>query len=111
MIPVAAPAARRDRRPVPGTSAFDRTNPVVYLGTLAGVRKARARDGALIAPVDLDPELVKWPVEDLSVLLVADPDRAVEAARVAGVMIRDGATLVAVVSEDGPLSFHKRGDT
>lgn len=108
MSPTTVPPARRDRRPVPGSSAFDRTNPFVYLGTRAGVRKSRARDGALIAPLDMDPELMQWPVAGLSVLLVADEEHKAMAARVAGVMIRDGATLVSVVADTGPISFHRQ---
>jgi hypothetical protein len=88
---------RRNRRPVPGAMSFDQTNPVIYMGTLEGVQKAQKRAGSLVAPLDLDPELLAWPVLQLSVLLVTDAEHAVEAARLAGVLIRDGAQLVVVV--------------
>jgi hypothetical protein len=100
------PPLRFNRRPVPGATAFDKTNPFIYLGSAAGVKKARARPGSLIAPIDIDPELLKWPVQGLSVLLVADEEQRISAARLAGILIRDGATLVACVSDAGPLSFH-----
>lgn len=89
--------ARRARRPVPGSMSFDRSNPHIYLGTLAGARKAKARTGSLVAPLDLDPETVSWPVQDLDVLLVSDPDHAVESARLAGALLRDGARMIVVV--------------
>lgn len=101
---------RHNRRPIPGGGGLDRENPFIYVGDLPGVRKARARAGSLIAPIDADPELFRWPVEGLSVTVVGEPEMRVFCARLASVLIRDGAELVACVSEDGPLSFHKRGE-
>lgn len=93
----ATTTARRQRRPVPGSMSFDRGNPHVYLGTLSGARKHRSRPGSLLAPLDLDPETVSWPVADLDVLLVTEPDYAAEAARLAGTLLRDGASTVVIV--------------
>jgi hypothetical protein len=103
-----APRPRFDRRPIPGTALFDRSNPFIYVGNANGMRKHRARPGSLVAPIDADPELFKWPVQGLSVLVVADEELKVFAARLAGVLVRDGADLVACVSETGPLSYHRR---
>lgn len=88
---------RRDRRAVPGSSSFDASNPVIYLGTVSGARKARARDGSLVAPLDIDFELLEWPVRGLDVLLVSEPDHTVDSSRLAGVLVRDGARSVIVV--------------
>lgn len=96
MIQQSAPM-RRNRRPVPGAASFDKTNPIIYLGTVAGAKKARARTGTLIAPLDIDPELLSWPVLGLSILLVTEPEYAVQSARLAGVLCREGAELVVVV--------------
>ena len=101
---------RHNRRPIPGSATADRENLFVYVGDLHGVRKHRARQGSLLAPLDADPELFRWPVEGLSVTVVAPPDLRVLAARLASVLIRDGAPLVACVSEEGPLSFHVQGE-
>lgn len=107
----APPPLRHNRRPVPGAASFDRENGFVYVGSKDGVRKARARRGALLAPIDVDPELLRWPVSGVPVLVVTDDDLATFAARLAGVLVRDGATMVAVVSESGPLSFHREAST
>lgn len=101
---------RHNRRPIPGTAVFDRENPYIYVGDVGGMRKHRARPGSLVAPIDADPELFRWPVDGSHVTVVASEDMAVFAARLASVLIRDGAQLVACVSEAGPLSFHKRGE-
>ena len=101
---------RHNRRQIPGSGAFDRSNPFIYVGDITGARKARSRPGSLLAPIDADPELFKWPVEGLSVLVVATEQMRTFAARLAGVLIKDGAELVACVSEDGPLSFHRKGE-
>lgn len=90
---------RRNRRPVPGAASFDQSNPFIYLGTIAGVKKARARTGALVAPLDADPELFAWPVQGLWVLLVSEPDCKELAARLAGILLREGAERVIVVGE------------
>lgn len=102
------PRLRYNRRPIPGTALFDRANPFIYVGNAEGVRKARARPGSLVAPIDVDPELFKWPVQDAHVLVVASEELATFAARLAGVLLADGAYMVACVSETGPLSFHGR---
>lgn len=110
MNPAIQQRPRADRRAVPGSAAFDASNPFIYLGTRAGTKKALARAGALIAPIDADPETLRWPVAGLYVLLVTDADdeRKRQASTLAGVLIRDGANLVSVVCPDGPVSFHRR---
>jgi hypothetical protein len=100
-MPYSAVASRRDRRAVPGSAVFDRSNPIVYIGTIDGARKHRARPGSLVAPLDIDPELFIWPVADAAgVLLVSDPDTKELATRVASCMLRDGARMVAIVGAE-----------
>lgn len=101
---------RHNRRPIPGTAVADRDNLFIYVGDLDGVRKHKSRPGSLLAPIDADPELFRWPVDGASVTVVASQQMRVFAARLASVLIRDGAQLVACLSESGPLSFHKRGE-
>jgi hypothetical protein len=107
MFPAPVPL-RFNRRPIPGAGAFDHGNPHIYLGTAAGVKKHRKRPGSLLAPIDADPELFKWPVSGESVTLVIDDDQRERGRRLASVLVRDGAELVCCVSEAGLVSIHKK---
>lgn len=107
MMDVGGAALRRGRRPVPGSAVFDKSNPVIYMGTVKGARKARARPGSLLVPMDIDPELLAWPVQDLDVLLVADSGERKSATPVAAILLRNGARMVAIVGGQEPASIHR----
>lgn len=94
--PVYNPTAPR-LRPFPGARAWDRSNPWVYLGTLAGTKLARARRGALVAPLDADPMSFTWPAHGLEITLIGDDTKRELSLRVARALLRDGAKLVACV--------------
>lgn len=102
---------------MPGYRQFDRTDPRIWVGTREGVRRhrnwKRGRAG-LIAPLDLDPASVRWPVHDLEVVVVyVNDDQAQFAARLAGCLVRDGAGVVLVLGTDSGriLSRHVKLDT
>ena len=93
--------ANQNRRPAPDADAFDRANPWIFVGTLDGLRRARARRGSLVAPLDLDPASVVWPVNGLSAVLVLTTDAKADfSARLAGCLVRDGAEVVLVIGTD-----------
>ena len=93
-------------RPFPGGRSLDHANPYIYLGSIKGVRKARARRGSLVCPLDMDPLAFQWPVVGLQVLVVTDADKTPMAVRLAQALIRDGARLVVCVADDGWTSHH-----
>jgi hypothetical protein len=99
----------RNRRPVPGYLAFNRENPWIFLGTRFGVKAAKSKPGCLVAPLDLDPGSVEWPVRDLDVVLViSQDDKVQESALLARALINDGAKVVVCVGERGILSRHQK---
>lgn len=99
----------RERRPVPGSQGWDRGSGWIVLGTRRGVKWAKSKPGCLIAPLDLDPASVTWPMNGAgAVIVIAQNDRAQEAARLAGCLLRDGAGVVLVLGEDGLLSRHQK---
>lgn len=85
-------------RPFPGGRSLDRSNPWIYVASVQGTRKAKARRGALICPTDVDPMAFRWPVDGLGVMVVTDDDKTDQARRLARALIRDGANLVACVA-------------
>lgn len=96
---------------MPGSAGFNRRNPWVFVGTLNGVRRSRNKKGSLVAPLDLDPASVVWPVKDLEAVLVLTTDAQAQfAARLAGCLTRDGAAVVLVLGTDSGrmLSRHQR---
>lgn len=106
MIPT---SGNQQRRKVPGFHAFNRDDPWIYLGTRALAKMARSKRGSMVAPMDLDPASVWWPVEGIPVVLVIGADdKAQEAARLAGCLTRDGAQVVLCLGERGLLSRHQR---
>lgn len=84
-------------RDFPGGRALDRSNPVIYMGSIAGVKKCRARRGAIVCPLDIDPLAFRWPVEGLSVAVIGDDGREDAAERLNLALIRDRAKLVVLV--------------
>jgi hypothetical protein len=91
----------RYRRPLPGASQFDRANPWCFVGTRAGIMRSRNRRGALVAPVDADPQTFEWPVKGLSVFVVNDAGPEQAGNKIGEAMIRDGAELVVVSTMKG----------
>lgn len=94
--PVYNPTAPR-LRPFPGARSWDTSNPWIYLGTIAGVQKARSRRGSIVAPLDADPMSFSWPARGLSITVIGDDAKSYESLRVVQALIRDGASLVACV--------------
>lgn len=91
----------RARRAMPGSASFNRRNPWIFVGTLNGVRRARGKPGSLVAPLDLDPASVIWPVTDLEVVVVITTDAQRQfAARLGGCLVRDGARVALVLGSD-----------
>lgn len=107
MTPSAAPAAR-DRRPVPGGRSFDAFSgpATVVAGTRAGIQRyGRFPQNFLIAPTDLDPGSLTWPVKGAELCLLsmgADKDFIL---RLTQAMLADGAKLIVQIT-DGVASFH-----
>ena len=108
----------RDRRPVPGSLAWN-IGPGggwIVLGTRKGINWAKDKPGCLIAPLDVDPNAVLWPIQRLPrderlgacVMLLAETARSQEAAKLAGALLRDGADVVWCVMLDGGHSRHQR---
>lgn len=108
--PVYNPTAPR-LRPFPGARAWNTTNPWVYVGTIAGVQKARSKPGSLVCPLDADPLSFTWPARGLQVTVVGEEAKWSETIRLAQALIRDGAQLVACVSREGRFSFHSQHPT
>ncbi len=105
--PVTYNATGARLRPFPGARGWDTTNPWIYMGSIAGVKRARQRRGCLICPNDIDPLAFEWPVSGIyGVLVLTDADKRDRAARLLQALIRDGAEMVACVSEDGLCTFH-----
>lgn len=100
--------ARFNRRPVPGSVKFDRSNPFVFVGDMLGTKLHRRRPGSLLAPLDADPELWRWPVDGLEVTLVSDVTSRSFANRVVTMLMRDGARLVAACDPESPARITKR---
>lgn len=95
-------------RAFPGGRSLDRSNPIIYLGTIAGVKKARKRKGSLICPLDADPLAFEWPVAGLSVCVIADDGKEAEAKRLALALMRDKAELTVVVFGPSGNSLYRR---
>jgi hypothetical protein len=94
-------------RPFPGTASWIRDNLWIFMGTVRGVRQARQRKGAGICPIDIDPFAFRWPVQGLfGVLVRVDEDRRELALRLVQAMLRDGAEMVCVLSDDAKTTFH-----
>lgn len=106
----------RDRRKVPGFHAFNAGNPIIVLGTRAGMSFAKTKRGALIAPIDLDPNSVEWPMQSIEpdaklgrcIVVIAKGDVREFAARLAGALLRDGADRVLCIYDKGS-THHQRG--
>lgn len=103
-----ATATRFNRRMIPGAMTFDRSNPTVCIGDTLGAAIHRRRPGTLIAPIDVDPELWRWPVNDLEVTVIGSADTRAFADRVASMLMRDGAKLVAVCDPESFARIWKR---
>jgi hypothetical protein len=84
-------------RPFPGARAWDTSNPWLFLGTIAGAKRARARRGSLVCPLDADPMSFSWPAAGLSIMVVGDDQKIQESMRLTRALLRDGARLVACV--------------
>lgn len=99
-------------RPFPGARAWDTTNPWVYLGTMQGVKKARAKRGSLVAPIDADPLAFTWPSRGLQITVIGDDAKDQEGMRVVRALMRDGAALVVYIrSPSGHSTIHKQQPT
>lgn len=100
--------AARDRRPVPGGRAFNAFSGPAFV--VCGTRKGVKRYGHeplhfLVAPLDLDPGSLSWPVKDAQLVMMtmgADKDFVL---RLTQALLADGAKLVVQVT-DGKASFH-----
>lgn len=99
---------RWNRRTIPGAAMLNRANPWVFIGDVHGLKKAARRPGSLVAPIDVDPELFRWPVADLEITLICSPETRVFADRVAHVLIREGAKLVVCCDVEKPARFWRR---
>lgn len=105
----------RDRRNVPGSHAFNARNPFIVIGTRQGLNFAKTKPGVLVAPIDLDPNSLAWPVQDIEpdpkfgrialVIAVGAPREV--GSKLAGALIRDGADRVICLYEDGS-THHER---
>lgn len=105
----------RDRRPLPGSRAFDCASgpAIIVCGTRAGV--SRFRDSAsrqpkhvLIAPIDADPGSVLWPVRGAKGITLLEMGAPAEyVLRLTQVLFTDGAEMVLRL-RDGAASFHYR---
>jgi hypothetical protein len=98
-------------RKVPGFHGFNRADPWICLGTRKGIRFAKTKPGALIAPLDLDPMSVQWPVQDLTLIVVAQEDKATQVQSLLEALARDGAQVVIVLGDKGEMAHYKRGET
>lgn len=95
-------------RPFPGARAWDTSNPWIYVGTMAGAKKARLRRGALVSPLDADPLSFTWPAGGLSITVIGDDAREKETMRLVQALIRDGAKLVVkILAPSGATSYHQ----
>lgn len=103
-----ATAPRFNRRLVPGSAKLDRSNPFVFVGDVVGTALHRRRPGSLLAPLDVDPELWRWPVDDLEVTLVSAVTSRSFANRVVTMLMKDGARLVAACDPETPARIFKR---
>lgn len=108
----------RDRRPVPGSLAWD-VGPgggLIVLGTRRGMNWAKTKPGCLIAPLDIDPNSVRWPVERVPsdsthgrcLVVLCEQAKAQEASKLAGALLRDGADVVLCLMLDGGSRRHQR---
>ncbi len=94
-------------RPFPGGRGMDRSNPWIFMGSIGGMKKARARRGAIVCPLDVDPFAFEWPVRGLyGVLVRADEQRREKAIRLVQALLRDGAEMICVLLDEGSASFH-----
>jgi len=87
---------------------------MVICGTRAGAAKYRrlapVKQHYLLAPLDLDPGSVSWPVKDAPGLLVARMGAAKEfLLRLVQALLADGAQLVVVLQDPEPASIHTGG--
>lgn len=87
---------------------------MIICGTRAGVAKAKRiglhspTPGLLVAPMDIDPGSVQWPVKGapgITVLEMGAPKDFV--LRLVQALLADGAELVVTI-EDGRASIHQR---
>ena len=96
------------RRAVPGSQSFDRTRGTVIIGTLAGTRLAKGHPGCLIAPLDLDPHAMQWPVKDAGIVLFADRKNETFSTNVVRALLDDGAELVCrIFIDDWTSTVHR----
>lgn len=107
-----SPTQARDRRQVPGSRAFLTTDlAMVICGTRRGSAKfARMghHAGLLIAPLDMDPGSLSWPVKDAPGITVLEEGAPKEfVLRLVQALLGDGAKLVVTINE-GKASIHQR---
>src|SRR5579872_6770957 len=97
--PTPASAGARDRRPLPGSRAFCSTSgpATIICGTRSGIAAFRQRASSLpqhylMAPTDVDPGSVRWPMEKGAGVVVhvcGAPDEFV--TRLTQALLADGA--------------------
>lgn len=99
---IQASSAARDRRPAPGSHAY--REEIIVAGTIRLIRRW-LKSGALIAPLDLDPGALTWPVAGKSVVVITTGAPEEFSLRLVQALIADKAELVVKI-DDGRASFH-----
>lgn len=115
---LSSPSLPRDRRALPGSRGFvsSRGPATVICGTRKGAAKHRrlapVSQHYLLAPLDLDPGSVSWPVKDSPGVTVQRQGAPAEfTLRLVQALLADGAMSVVVLQDPEPASFHKREAT
>lgn len=94
-------------RPFPGARSWLVSNPWIYIGSIAGVKKAKRKAGCLICPLDADPLVWRWPAEGLEITVITDDDKVKPAMRLVQALIRDKAQrVVCIAAPSGHATYH-----
>jgi hypothetical protein len=87
---------------------------MIICGTRVGITKFRERANLLpqhylIAPIDMDPGSVQWPVKgSLGICLIVAGATDEYVLRLTQALLADGAELVVQLRDPNPASFHRR---
>ena len=99
---------RWNRRLIPGAMRLNQANPFVFVGDVSGSRAHAKRPGSLCAPIDVDPNCWRWPLQDMEVTVVCEPGSRAFANQLALCILADGAKLVVVCDKESYPTFYQR---